>query len=145
MEESAAVALAASLPQTADERPPSAVVVQGPHRQAWELSGLAAGRRLAAGAGGARPGRAGRARPTGSGLDDAGLAKLVTQALGAQTSEPRRIGLATALFPPLPRDARPHRRPRGSRSCSSRAGCWSRASDRAARCARGAELDGWRG
>lgn len=33
-----------------------------------------------------------------AGLSDGDLARLVTQALGAQASEPRRIGLATAMF-----------------------------------------------
>jgi len=97
VETSAERALYASLPQTAEDVPVSALALRAAHRQAWEISGLAdddvwrtvleetdpvervlLGDRLD--------------------LADADLARLVTQALGAQTSEPRRIGLATAMF-----------------------------------------------
>ncbi|MEI7761491.1 MAG: AAA family ATPase, partial [Thermoleophilia bacterium] len=95
-EESASVALGASLPQTADATAPSVVVVQGSHRQAWELSQLAqddAWRQVLE-----QPDPVKRvALADGLEIDDAGLAKLVTQALGAVPA-PRRPGLATALY-----------------------------------------------
>jgi MoxR-like ATPase len=90
-------ALLASLPQTAEETPVAPLTLRAAHRQAWEISGLAADdvwrqvleetdpveRVLLA---------------DRAGLADADLARLVTQALAAQVSEPRRIGLATAMF-----------------------------------------------
>ena len=42
VERSVEAALFASLPQTAEEQPPSAVAVRAAHRQAWKLSGLEA-------------------------------------------------------------------------------------------------------
>lgn len=97
VEASVECALLASLPQTAEETAVAALTVRAAHRQAWEISGFAADdiwrrvleetdplkRVLLADRGG---------------LPDGDLAHLVTQALGAQTSEPRRIGLATAMF-----------------------------------------------
>jgi MoxR-like ATPase len=96
LEESAGVALAASLPQTADPESPSVVVVQGSHRQAWELSRLAQAdswRQVLE-----QPDAVKRvALADRLEIDDAGLAKLVTQALGS-VPEQRRPGLATALY-----------------------------------------------
>lgn len=96
IEESAAVALAASLPQTADAEPPSRVAVEGSHRQAWQLSLLAqddAWRQVLE-----EPDPVKRVDLADRlEVDDAGLAKLVTQALGA-VSQQRRPGLATALY-----------------------------------------------
>jgi MoxR-like ATPase len=96
LEESASVALAVSLPQTADAAEPSVVVVQGSHRQAWELSSLRqddAWRQVLEQSDPVkRVALADRLE-----IDDAGLAKLVTQALGAVPA-PRRPGLATALY-----------------------------------------------
>jgi hypothetical protein len=96
LEESASVALAVSLPQTADAEAPSVVVVQGSHRQAWELSRLAqddAWRQVLE-----QPDPVKRvALADRLEIDDAGLAKLVTQALGAVPAR-RRPGLATALY-----------------------------------------------
>ena len=97
VEASVECALLASLPQTAEETPVAALTVRAAHRQAWEISGLAADdvwrRVLEETDPVERVLLADRA-----GLPDGDLARLVTQALGAQTSEPRRIGLATAMF-----------------------------------------------
>lgn len=96
LEESAEVALNASLPQSAEAGTPSVVTVRGSHRQAWELSGLAqddAWRQVLE-----QPDPVQRVHLADRlGIDDAGLAKLVTQALGS-VPERRRPGLATALF-----------------------------------------------
>jgi hypothetical protein len=97
VEASVEAALLASLPQTADEQPPSALTLRAAHRQAWELSGLAADDPWRAVLEETDPVERVLLGDT-LGLADADLARLVTQALGAQTSEPRRIGLATALF-----------------------------------------------
>lgn len=97
VEASVEAALLASLPQTADERQPSPVALRAAHRQAWELSCLAADDPWRAVLEETDPVERVLLGDT-LGLVDADLARLVTQALGAQTSEPRRIGLATALF-----------------------------------------------
>lgn len=97
LEYSAEIAVAAALPQTAGEVPPSAATVRAAHRHAWEISGLdaddawrrvleepdplervALGDRLAVG--------------------DAVLSRLVTQALASLPSDARRVGAATAMF-----------------------------------------------
>ncbi len=97
LERSAEIAVAAALPQTASEVPPSPATVRAAHRHAWEVSGLAAddawrrvleepdplervalGDRLAVG--------------------DAVLSRLVTQALASLPSDARRVGAATAMF-----------------------------------------------
>src|SRR5262249_33563243 len=77
--------------------PPSPVALRAAHRQAWELSGLAADDPWRAVLEETDPVERVLLGDT-LGLADADLARLITQALGAQTSEPRRIGLATALF-----------------------------------------------
>ncbi len=96
LEESAAVAVAASLPQVAEAEAPSHVVVRGSHRQAWELSGLRQddGWRVVL----EQPDPVKRvALADRHGIDDAGIAKLVTQALG-HAAEARRPGLAAAIY-----------------------------------------------
>lgn len=97
LEASVETALLASLPQTAEGEAPPAIAVRTAHRQSWELTMLDADdpwrlvleetdpvQRVVLG--------------DSLGLGDADLARLVTQALGAQDSEPRRISLATAMF-----------------------------------------------
>jgi MoxR-like ATPase len=96
LEESAAVAVEASLPQSAEEPAPAPVTVRASHRQAWELSGLRgddAWRSVLE-----EPDPLRRVRLADKlGIDDAELAKLVTQALGA-VEDDRRVGRATALY-----------------------------------------------
>ena len=97
LEGSAEIAVAAALPQTAGEVPPSPATIRAAHRHAWEVSGLAADdvwrkvleepeplERVALG--------------DRLGVDDAVLSRLVTQALGSLGSDARRVGAGTAMF-----------------------------------------------
>ncbi len=97
LEESSELALTCGLPQTAGEAVPSPIAVRGAHRQAWEVSALGkdtAWRRVLE-----EPDPVERVRLADRlSLCDRDLARLVTQALGAQDSEARRVGLATAMF-----------------------------------------------
>ena len=94
---SAEIAVAAALPQTAGEVPPSLATVRAAHRHAWEVSGLAADdawRRVLE-----EPDPLERVA-LGDRLDvgDAVLSRLVTQALASLPSDARRVGAATAMF-----------------------------------------------
>ena len=94
---SAEIAVAAALPQTAGEVPPSPATIRAAHRHAWEVSGLAADdawRRVLE-----EPDPLGRvALGDRLGVGDAALSRLVTQALGSLQSDARRVGAATAMF-----------------------------------------------
>jgi MoxR-like ATPase len=97
LEDSAEMALLYGLPQNASEVPPSPGTVVAVHKQAWEIAALMENESW---------------RPVLEELDlvkrvaladelafdDADLARLITQALGAQQSEARRVGLGTAIF-----------------------------------------------
>ncbi|MBC8171427.1 MAG: MoxR family ATPase [Anaerolineae bacterium] len=96
-ERSAEIALLYSLPQTATEVPPVPVKIIATHRQAWEMAqyledenwrkvmeefDLARRVMLA----------------DQLGFDDFDMSRLITQTLGAEDSNIRQIGLATAMF-----------------------------------------------
>jgi MoxR-like ATPase len=97
LEDSAEIALMYCLPQNATEVPPSEATVVAVHKQAWEISCLMGDdgwrqvleeldlrRRVV--------------RANELNFSDADLSRLITQAIGAETSEARRIGLGTAMF-----------------------------------------------
>ena len=97
LDDSAEIAVAAALPQTASEVPPSAATIRAAHRHAWEVSGLAvddAWRRVLE-----EPDPLERvALGDRLGVGDAVLSRLVTQALASLPSDARRVGAATAMF-----------------------------------------------
>ncbi|MBZ0277722.1 MAG: MoxR family ATPase [Anaerolineae bacterium] len=97
LESSAEIALLFGLPQNAAEVSPSEPNVVAVHRQAWEVATLMEDdgwrqvlqetdplRRILL--------------AEDIGFDSANLSRLITQALGAETSEARRLGVATTLF-----------------------------------------------
>ncbi|NDJ62613.1 MAG: AAA domain-containing protein [Chloroflexi bacterium] len=97
LEYSAELTLTFGLPQNASEVPPSRATIIAIHRQAWEISSLAeddswrqvleeldAVKRIVL--------------ADQLDLSDADVSRLITQALGTEPSDARRIGLATAIF-----------------------------------------------
>jgi MoxR-like ATPase len=97
LEDSAEIALMYGLPQNATEVPPSEATVVAVHKQAWEISCLMgddAWRQVLEELDLRR--RVVRAHELN--FSDADLSRLITQAIGAETSEARRIGLGTAMF-----------------------------------------------
>jgi MoxR-like ATPase len=97
LEDSAEIALMYGLPQNATEVPPSEATVVAVHKQAWEISCLMGddGWRQVLEELDLRR-RVVRAHELN--FSDADLSRLITQAIGAETSEARRIGLGTAMF-----------------------------------------------
>lgn len=96
-EESAEIALLHSLPQTATEVPPSTVKLIAVHKQAWEMAQYLEDdkwRRVMEEFELAR--RVVLADQLG--FDDFEMSRLITQTLGAEHSNARQIGLATAIF-----------------------------------------------
>jgi MoxR-like ATPase len=97
LQDSTELALVYGLPQMASEVPPSEATVVAVHKQAWEIANLmdddrwrvvleekdALQRVLKA---------------DELGFEDQDLSRLITQALGAESSEARRAGLGTAMF-----------------------------------------------
>lgn len=97
LDDSAEIALMYGLPQNAAEVPPSQATVAAVHRQAWEIASLMdddVWRQILEERDFAR--RVVMADQLG--FDDLDISRLITQALGAEASEPRRIGLGTAIF-----------------------------------------------
>jgi MoxR-like ATPase len=95
--ESAELALLHGLPQNAEDAPPELVKLIAAHRQAWEVAGLARDDAWRAVLRETDPVRRVSIADRG-GLADEDVSRLVTQALGAQTCNARRIGLATVVF-----------------------------------------------
>lgn len=97
LEDSAEIALSFGLPQTAAEVPPSEATVVAVHKQAWEIASLIeddSWRQVLE-----------EFDPVKRviladelAFSDVDLSRLITQALGAQMSEARRIGLGAILF-----------------------------------------------
>jgi MoxR-like ATPase len=97
LEQSCEIALTFGLPQNAAEVPPSRTTIVAAHKQAWEISSLLEGdawRQVLEETDTVR--RVVLADQLD--LSDNDLSRLVTQALGGETSEARRLGLATAIF-----------------------------------------------
>lgn len=97
LEYSAEIALTYSLPENASEVPPSLATVVATHKQAWEISVLDEDDDL----------RQVFSEPDPVqriiladhlNIEDAKISRLITQALGDETSDARRVGLATAIF-----------------------------------------------
>ncbi len=97
LEFSAELALTFGLPQNATDVPPSRATLIAIHRQAWEISSLSeddAWRKVLEEIDPVKRVVLGDELE----LSDADVSRLVTQALGAETSDVRRIGLATVMF-----------------------------------------------
>lgn len=97
LEYSAELALTFGLPQNASEVPPSRTKLIAIHRQAWEISSLSeddAWRQVLEELDPAR--RIVLADQLD--LADSDISRLITQAIGAETSDARRTGLAAAIF-----------------------------------------------
>jgi MoxR-like ATPase len=97
LETSAEIALLFGLPQSATEVPPSEPNVVAVHKQAWEIASLMdddGWRQVLEESDPLR--RILLAEDLG--FDDANISRLITQALGAESSEARRVGMAAALF-----------------------------------------------
>lgn len=97
LEYTAELALTYCLPQTATEVPPSRTTIVGIHRQAWEIASLAEDsvwRRVL------EETDAVKRIAIADSLDvpDDMIARLITQALGMEKQETRRMGLAAVLF-----------------------------------------------
>lgn len=97
LEYSAELTLTFGLPQNSSEVPPSRGNIVAIHRQAWEISSLSeddAWRQVLEELDSAQR------IVLGDQLDlsDADISRLITQALGAETSDARRLGLATVIF-----------------------------------------------
>ncbi len=97
LQDSAEIALGFGLPQSASEVPPSEATIVAVHKQAWEIACLIEDdnwrqvleefdpvKRVVL--------------ADELAFSDADLSRLITQALGAENSEARRIGLGTAMF-----------------------------------------------
>lgn len=97
LEQSAEIAISYGLPETASERPPSEATILAAHRQAWEIALLDEDDGMRQVFKEVDPIKRVLLADELD-IDDSHLARLVTQALGAQTSETRRLGLATAMF-----------------------------------------------
>ncbi|MGI8729444.1 MAG: hypothetical protein ACR2LK_05555, partial [Solirubrobacteraceae bacterium] len=97
LEESARLAVAAAIPQTCSPTPPPPATLLAAHRQAWELARLAgddALRRVLA-----EPDALERVVLAARlGVSERELSRLVTQALGSQPTQARRVSAATAMF-----------------------------------------------
>ncbi|MBE2270864.1 MAG: MoxR family ATPase [Anaerolinea sp.] len=97
LEYSAELTLTFGLPQNASEVPPSRAKLIAIHRQAWEISSLSeddSWRQVLEELDPAR--RIVLADQLE--LGDADISRLITQAVGGETSDARRVGLATAIF-----------------------------------------------
>ena len=97
LESSVSLAVRCGVPQSAGEAPPCPAMLLAVHRQAWEISGLAeecAWRRVLEEPDPVRRISLGEAL----GLGDADLSRLITQALGAEPSAARRLGLGVSIF-----------------------------------------------
>lgn len=97
LEQSCEIALTFGLPQNATEVPPSRATIVAAHKQAWEISRLMEGdawRQVLEEVDAVR--RVVLADQLD--LDDEDVSRLVTQALGSEQSEARRMGVATAIF-----------------------------------------------
>jgi MoxR-like ATPase len=95
--ESAELALLHGLPQNAEDAPPELVKLIAAHQQAWEVAGLVRDDAWRSVLRETDPVRRVSIADRG-GLADEDVSRLVTQALGAQSCNARRIGLATAVF-----------------------------------------------
>jgi hypothetical protein len=97
LEDSAEIALTYAIPQNASEVPPSEATIVAVHKQAWEIACLLeddnwrqvleetdAVRRVIL--------------ADELSFSDPDVSRLITQALGAQTSDARRIGLGASMF-----------------------------------------------
>ncbi len=94
---SAEMALIYGLPENASEVPPSPANVVSAHRQAWEISMLDKDDEMRQVF--VEPDPVQRVLLADQlDLDDQKISRLITQMLGDQTSEARRIGLAVAVF-----------------------------------------------
>lgn len=97
LQESAEIALQFGLPQNATEVPPSQATVVAIHKQAWEIAGLMGDdlwRQILE-----EPDAIRRVKIADDlGLEAADISRLITQALGAQTLDSRRLGLGVAMF-----------------------------------------------
>lgn len=97
LEYSAEIALTYSLPENASEVPPSLATVVATHKQAWEISVLDEDDELRQVFG--EPDSVQRVILADQlNIEDAKISRLITQALGNETSDARRVGLATAIF-----------------------------------------------
>jgi MoxR-like ATPase len=97
LEYSAEIALTYCLPENASEVQPSLATVVAAHKQAWEISMLEEDDELRQVFG--EPDLVQRIILADQlNIDDGKISRLITQALGAETSDARRIGLATAVF-----------------------------------------------
>ncbi len=97
LEDSAEIALGFGLPQNASEVPPTVATVVAVHKQAWEIAAMMendAWRQILEEADAVR--RVILADELN--FNDIDMSRLITQALGAQTSEARRLGLGVAMF-----------------------------------------------
>jgi MoxR-like ATPase len=97
LERSAELTLRFCLPQTASEVPPSPATIIAVHRQSWEISNLAEGDAWRQVLEELNPARR-VVLADQLALTDEDVSRLVTQALGAEPSDARRVGLATVLF-----------------------------------------------
>lgn len=94
---SAEIALTYGLPENASEVPPAQTTVVAAHKQAWEISVLDEDDELRQVF--AEPDLVKRILLADSlNVEDAKISRLITQALGSETSDARRVGLATAIF-----------------------------------------------
>ena len=97
LEYSAEIALTYGLPENAAEVQPSLATVVAAHKQAWEISTLDEDDELRQVFG--EPDLVQRIILADQlNIDDNKISRLVTQALGGETSDARRVGLATAIF-----------------------------------------------
>ena len=95
--DSTELALVYGLPQTASEVPPSEATIVAVHKQAWEIASLMDDDRWRVVLEEKDPlQRVLKADELG--FNDLDMSRLITQALGAETSEARRAGLGTAMF-----------------------------------------------
>lgn len=97
LDDSAEIALGFGLPQTAAEVPPSQATVVAVHKQAWEIASLMEDdtwRQILE-----EPDQVRRVVLADElEFNDSDISRLITQALGAQNSEARRVGLGTTMF-----------------------------------------------
>lgn len=97
LEYSAEIALTHGLPENASEVPPSLASVVAAHKQAWEISMLEEDDDLRQVF--SEPDQVRRILLADElNIDDEKISRLITQALGAVTSDARRVGLAAAIF-----------------------------------------------
>lgn len=97
LEYSAEIALTYSLPENASEVPPSPANVVAAHKQAWEISVLDVDDEMRQVF--IEPNPVQRVLLADQlNIDDAKISRLITQLLGDETSEARRVGLATVMF-----------------------------------------------